>query len=76
MCNNVSMTTTKINKAIKKFNLEIVSRRGAGYSYFCDLTTGAQVGESVMVCYLKQYNLAQWVEEAKAARASEYVYEL
>ena len=70
------MTTTKINKAIKKFNLEIVNNRGSGYSYFCDLTTGNQIGESVMVCYLKHFSLDRWVEEAESARKSEYIYEL
>ena len=70
------MTTTKINKAIKKFNLEIVNNRGAGYGYFCDLTTGEQVGESVMVCYLNHLSLDKWVEEAESVRKNEYIYEL
>lgn len=62
------MTKTKINQAIKKYNVEIISRRGAGYSYFIDLDTQEQVGESVMVCYLKQQTLEQWVEQACWAR--------
>lgn len=70
------MTTTKINKKIKKFNLEIVNNRGSGYSYFLDLTTGNQVGESVMVCYLKHLSLDEWVKQAESASKSEYVYEL
>ena len=71
-----TMTTTKINKAIKDLNLEIVNERGSGYSYFLDLTTGNQVGESVMVCYLKQLTLAEWVKEAEFARKNDKWYEL
>lgn len=65
------MTSAKINKAIKHLNLEIVHQRGSGYSYFCDLTHGGQVGESVIVCYLHQLSLEQWVVEAVDARNSE-----
>jgi len=51
------MTTEKINKAIKHLNLEIIHKRGSGYSYFLDLSTGYQVGDSVCVCYLNQLPL-------------------
>lgn len=68
MCNTVSMTTAKINRAIKKYNLEIVHERGSGYSYFLDLTTGDQIGESVQGCYLHHQTLEQWIEDAKWAR--------
>jgi len=73
------MTTNKINKAIKPLGLEIVHERGSGYSYFLDLYTGNQVGESVMVCYLHQLSLDRWVEEAVAAveeKGACCVYEL
>lgn len=73
------MTTNKINRAIKHLGLEIVHERGAGYSYFLDLYTGNQVGESVAVCYLHQLPLDRWVEEAiEAAKEKEtcFVYEL
>jgi hypothetical protein len=75
------MTTNKINKAIKHLGLEIVHERGSGYSYFLDLYTGNQVGESVMVCYLHQLSLDRWVEEADHRAAVEEkgtccVYEL
>jgi len=62
------MTTAKINRAIKKYNLEIVHERGSGYSYFSDLTTGDQVGASVQVCYLNQQTLEDWVSDAASAR--------
>ena len=62
------MTTAKINRAIKKYNLEIVHERGSGYSYFLDLETGDQIGESVQVCYLNQQTLDQWISDASSAR--------
>jgi hypothetical protein len=65
------MTSAKINKAIKHLNLEIVHQRGSGYSYFCDLTHGGQVGESVLVCYLHQLSLHHWVVEAMNAKTSD-----
>jgi hypothetical protein len=78
------MTTTKINKAIKHLNLEIIHQRGSGYSYFLDLTSGDQIGDSVPVCYLNQLSLSRWVEEAEEVRQeqsrldniNDYVYEL
>jgi hypothetical protein len=73
---NKTMTTAKINKAIKDLNLEIVHQRGSGYSYFLDLTTGNQIGESVVVCYLNQLTLPRWVEEAEYARKNDKWYEL
>jgi hypothetical protein len=62
------MSTNKINKAIKHLGLEIVHQRGSGYSYFLDLKTGNQIGNSVPVCYLNQLPLTRWVEEAEEAR--------
>jgi hypothetical protein len=61
------MTKNLINKAIKYLGLEIVGKRGDGYFYFCDLQKGHQVGESVLVCYLNQLTLAQWIKEAEHA---------
>jgi hypothetical protein len=63
-----NVTTSKINRAIKHLGLEIIHKRGSGYSYFLDLTTGYQVGDSVAVCYLNQLPLNRWVEEAEEAR--------
>ena len=61
------MTKNIINKAIKYLGLEIVGERGAGYFYFCDLEEGHQVGDSVLVCYLNQLTLGQWIQEAEQA---------
>lgn len=61
------MTKAIINRAIKHLGLEIVHERGSGYSYFLNLETGDQIGESVLVCYLYQLTLDRWVEEAKHA---------
>ena len=62
------MTKNQINRAIKRLGLEIVGARGAGYFYFCDLESGNQVGESVMVCYLNQCSLQEWVEYAEQVK--------
>ena len=61
------MTTAKINRAIKHLSLEIIHKLGSCYSYFLDLVTGNQIGESVQVCYLHQLSLERWVEEAQEA---------
>lgn len=62
------MSTSLINRKIKHLNLEIIHNRKDAYSYFLDLTSGNQVGESVMVCYLNQLTLEEWVQEAKSAK--------
>jgi hypothetical protein len=59
------MTSAKINRAIKHLGLEIVHERGSGYSYFLDLKTGHQVGESIPICYLNQLTLEGWIEQAQ-----------
>ena len=64
----MSMTKAKINKAIKHTGLELVGARGAGCFHFLD-GDGNAVGESVMVCYLNQLTLGQWMIEAESARA-------
>jgi len=61
------MTKRQINRAIKHLYLEVQHERGAGYCYFTGLTTGTTVGESVMVCYLNQLTLEQWVDRATQA---------
>ena len=60
------MTKDKINRAIKHTGLTLVGNRGEGYFYFLN-TEGDQVGHSVMVCYLNQLALEQWVEAAEAS---------
>jgi len=59
------MTTARINKAIKHLGLQII--KGNGYAYFLDFD-GNQVGESVMVCYLKSLPLDRWIQQAESAR--------
>jgi hypothetical protein len=66
----MAMTKQRINRAIKHLNLEIQGNRRDGYFYFTDLTTGAQVGESIMVCYLNQQPLERWVQDATSANAT------
>lgn len=61
-----------INKSIKNLNLEIVGN-GDCYFYFVDLTTQYQIGESVLVCYLKHLSIDEWVNEAKEARNSNII---
>ena len=62
------MTTRKINSALRRVGLdiEIVNNRD-GYSYFCSTITGKQVGESVLVCYLNQQTVEEWVKDASRA---------
>jgi hypothetical protein len=64
------MTSAKINKAIKHLGLKVIHERGSGYSYFLDLVTENQIGESVQVCYLHQLSLERWVQEAQEALAN------
>jgi hypothetical protein len=64
------LTTARINSTIKKHNLEVVYTKGAGYFYFLDLTTGDQVGESVMVAKMHHLTIQQWRDAAAEARAT------
>ena len=66
------ITKKNINKSIKHLNLEIIGN-GDGYFYFVDLTTEFQIGESVLVCYLKHLSIDEWVNEAKMARNSNII---
>ena len=59
------MTSKTINRAIKHTGLII--NKGRGYQYFTDAVTDDQVGESVYVCYLNQYTIDQWIEDAEYA---------
>jgi len=64
------LTSARINSTIKKHNIEVVYTKGDGYFYFLDLTTGDQVGESVMVAKMHHLTIQQWREAAEAARAT------
>ena len=74
------MTLKRINKAIQKYELEII--KGAGYHYFLDLKTRDQIGSSVYVVYLKDLSIKQWLIEANDARRefnemyNEYILEV
>ena len=61
-----NLTVAKINRAIRCLGLELVHERGAGYSYFTDLRTRNQVGDSVYVCYLNHLSQEEWVAEARS----------
>jgi hypothetical protein len=66
------MTKKRINKAIKHLNLEIIGN-GDAYFYFIDLTTEHQIGNSVLVAYLNQQTLDQWVKDATEAKNSNII---
>jgi hypothetical protein len=68
----MNITKKKINQAIKHLNLEIIGN-GDGYFYFVDLATSHQIGNSVLVCFLKQLTLDRWVQEATGARHSNII---
>ena len=60
----------ELNAVVAKYGVEIQHERGSGYFYFTDISTEAQVGESVMVCYYADLTLSQWAELAAAASLS------
>ena len=64
------LTTARINSTIKKHGLEVVYTKGDNYFYFLDLTTGDQVGDSIMVARLHHLTIQQWRDAAAAARGS------
>ena len=61
------MTKAKINRAIRHLGLEIQGNQYDGYHYFTRLDNGNQQGQSVMVCYLSQATLEQWIRYAEYA---------
>jgi len=66
------MTTRTINAALRRAGLDVeIQNNRDGYSYFVRKATGALVGESVMVCYLNQQTVEQWVTDARHAIAQE-----
>jgi hypothetical protein len=63
----VTITVKQINAAIAKAEIPLEIVRGSGYQYFV-LDDGKRFEtESVMVCYLNQLTVAQWVDEARVA---------
>ncbi len=64
------MTLTKrtINAALRRAGIPVeIQNNRDGYSYFTSTLTGAQVGESVLVCYLNQQTVEGWVADAHYA---------
>ena len=62
------MTTRTINAALRRAGLDIeIANNRDGYSYFLSTITGGQVGESVLVCYLNQQTVVEWVSDARRA---------
>jgi hypothetical protein len=61
-----------INAALKRAGLPVeIQNHGDGVSYFTSTLTGGQVGESVLVCYLKQQSIEGWVSDARFALKQE-----
>ena len=62
------MTTRKINSALRRAGLDVeIQNNRDGYSYFVSTTNGWMVGESVMVCYLHQQTVEEWIIDARRA---------
>jgi hypothetical protein len=62
------MTTRTINAALRRADLDIeIANNRDGYSYFLSTITGGQIGESVLVCYLNQQTVEEWVSDARRA---------
>jgi len=59
--------TRNINKAIRHTNLRVISVRGAGCFFFVDAETDVAIDNStVWICYLNQFSIEQWIEEAES----------
>ena len=66
------MNKRTINAAISRAGLDVeIQNNSDGYSYFTSTKTGGQVGDSVMVCYLYQQTVAEWVNDAGHAITQE-----
>lgn len=65
------MNKQTINRAIKHLSLEVQGNRTDGCFYFTDITTGEQIGDSVYICYLKQFSIQQWIDAASSARTND-----
>lgn len=65
-------TKRTINAALRRAGIPVeIQNNRDGYSYFTSTLTGAQVGESVLVCYLKQQTVEGWVADARYALKQE-----
>ena len=65
-------TKRTINAALRRAGLAVeIQNNRDGYSYFTSTLTGAQVGQSVLVCYLNQQTVKGWVADARHALKQE-----
>ena len=63
----MSITTKRINVALTKAGIPLEIVRGEGYQYFVYDDGKRFETESIMVCYLNHFTVAQWVVLARAA---------
>ena len=56
------MSLRKINAALAAAGIEATLARGKGYFYFVGPKADLWPTSSVMVCYLNQLTIRQWVE--------------
>ena len=66
------ITRKQINKAIAHTRLR-VEGNGDGYFYFICTDTGYQIGESVLVPFLKHQSMGAWIWDAEQARKSNII---
>ena len=65
---HMNITQRAINAALKKAGLPVtIQNNRGGYSYFVSIETGYQVGDSVLLCYLNQQSIEEWVKDARYA---------
>jgi len=60
----MSITAARINAAIAKAGIPLEIVRGEGYQYFIYDDGKYFETVSVMVCWLKRYSVAEWVNQA------------
>jgi hypothetical protein len=62
-------TLSRVNAAIAKASIPLELERGEGYQYFIFSNPAANQYEtvSVYVCYLKDFSVSEWVNEAGLA---------
>lgn len=66
------ITLARIQRAIERAGIPLELVRGAGYQYFVHDPEGQPDlyrDHSVMVCYLSQLTIEQWLAEARSAWA-------
>lgn len=64
------LTSQRINSTIKKFGLKLDYTKGQKEFRFVDLSSGEQVGKTLVLDRLHSLTIGQWRGEAAAARGS------